>query len=91
MKLGGLGLILVAVAGAVFGMYAIAANLNMTAPVDTYGSTVSQATNLTQQNVSAVAQVAPTAGVFIALIVAVILLVVMVLYFGNAFKRAGRL
>lgn len=83
MRIGGLMLVLLCVAAAVVGMYAIAANLNMTAPVDSAGNTVSQATNLTQQNVSAVAQIAPTAGVFLALMVAILVLAMIVVYFAR--------
>lgn len=84
MRIGGLMLLMVMVAGAVFGMYAIAANVNTSAPVDSSGNTVSNATNMTQQNVTAIAKVAPTAGVFIALILVVIVLAVVVVYFAAA-------
>ena len=90
MRLGGIMLLLVCCAAGVVGMYAIAATLNTSAPVDTYGNTVSNATNLTQQNVSAIAQVAPTAGAFVALIVVVIVLAIVVIYFASVFRRAGR-
>jgi len=84
MRLGGLMLLMVMVAGAVVGFYAIAANISMAAPVDSSGNTVSNATNMTMANVSAIAKVAPTAGVFIALILAVIVLAVIVVYFAAA-------
>jgi hypothetical protein len=84
MRLGGLMLLMVMVAGAVVGMYAIAANVSMKAPVDAYGQTVSNATNMTQANVSAIATVAPTAGVFVAMLIAVLVLAVVVVYFAAA-------
>lgn len=84
MRIGGLMLLIVMVAGAVFGMYAIAANLNMSAPVDSSGNTVSNATNMTAQNVTDIAKVAPTAGVFVALLVAVVVLAAVVVYFAAA-------
>ena len=84
MRIGGLMLLMVMVAGAVVGMYAIAANVSMAAPVDVYGQTVTYATNLTLQNVTAIARVAPTAGIFVALIIAVIVLAVIVVYFAAA-------
>lgn len=77
-------LLMVMVAGAVVGMYAIAANVNMQPPVDSAGNTVSNATNVTQQTVATVSQVAPTAGIFVALIIAVIVLAVVVIYFASA-------
>ena len=77
-------LLMVMVAGAVVGMYAIAANVSTTAPVDSSGITVSNATNMTQQNVTAIAKVVPTAGVFVALIVAVLVLAAIVVYFAAA-------
>ena len=84
MRIGGLMLLMVMVAGAVVGMYAIASTLNMSPPVDSSGATVSNATNMTQQNVTAIAKVVPTAGVFIALILAVIVLASVVVYFAAA-------
>jgi hypothetical protein len=83
MRIGGLMLLMVMVAGAVVGMYAIAANVSTTAPVDSSGVTVSNATNLTQQNVTAIAKVVPTAGVFVALIVAVLVLAVIIIFFAS--------
>lgn len=84
MRIGGLMLLMVMVAGAVVGMYAIAANVSMAAPVDSAGNTVSNATNTTMATVATVSQVAPTAGVFIALIVAVLVLAAIVVYFAAA-------
>jgi hypothetical protein len=81
MRIGGLMLLMVMVAGAVVGMYAIAANLNTSPPVDSAGNTVSNATNMTQQNVTAIARVAPSAGAVIALILAVLVLASIVVYF----------
>ena len=43
MRIGGLMLLMVMVAGAVVGMYAIAANLNTSPPIDSAGNTVMQA------------------------------------------------
>ena len=77
-------LLMVMVAGAVFGMYAIASTVNTSAPVDSAGNTVSNATNMTQQNVTAIAQVAPRAGVFVALLIAVVVLAAIVVYFAAA-------
>ena len=90
MRIGGLMLLIVMVAGAVFGMYAIANFVNMQPPVDSAGNTVSNATNTTQTTVATVSQIAPTAGVFIVLILAVIVLAVIVVYFASAGGRRGR-
>lgn len=90
MRIGGLMLLIVCLAAGVVGMYAIAGNLNTSAPVDSAGNTVSNATNLTQQNVTAIAKVAPTAGAVIALIVVAIVLAIVVLYFASVFRRAKR-
>lgn len=81
MRIGGLMLLLILVAGAVVGMYAIAANVSTVAPVDSSGNTVSNATNMTQQNVTAIAQVAPTAGVYLGLMVAILVLAMIVVFF----------
>lgn len=77
-------LLILVVAGAVVGMYAIAANVSMNAPVDGYGTITPESDNLTRSNVSAVAQVVPTTAVFLALIVAAIVLAVVVIYMASA-------
>ena len=90
MRIGGLMLLLVAVATAVVGMYAIAANVSMTAPIDSAGNTVSNATNTTMTTVATVSQIAPTSGAVIALIVVAIVLAIVVIYFAGVFRRARR-
>ena len=40
--------------------------------------------NVTQQTVATVSQIAPTAGIFVALIIAVIVLAAVVVYFASA-------
>lgn len=89
MNFGGLVLIILVVAMAVVGMYAIAANTSMTAPVDAYGHTTTNADNLTRSNVSATAQVAPTATVFLALIASAFVIFSVIIYFVAA--RHGRI
>lgn len=80
MNIGGLGLLFLVVAGAVAGMYAIAAIVSMLPPVDGWGNTVINSTNLTQANVSATAQVVPTTAVFLTLIIAGVILASIFLF-----------
>lgn len=90
MKIGGLMLLMVMVAGAVFGMYAMMTMINLSPIVDSKGEVVNQSINLTQQNVTAIVKVAPTAGIFIVLIVAVIVLAAVVVYFAAAMGGQGK-
>ena len=68
MNIGGAVLIILVVAVAVVGMYAIAANTSMTPSADAYGRMPTVQDNLTRSNVSAAAEIAPTSTVFLALI-----------------------
>jgi beta-lactamase regulating signal transducer with metallopeptidase domain len=91
MRIGGLVLLMVMVSGAVFGMYAMMTMLNLAPITDSEGKVVNQSINLTQQNVTAIAKVAPRAGIFVALIIAVIVLAAVVVYFAAATRgRRGR-
>lgn len=80
MNIGGVFMLIVVIAAAVIGMYAIFAKISMDAPVDTNGITTDVAENLTRETVTTVAPVIPTTGVFIALIAAGILLAIAGLY-----------
>lgn len=84
-------LLLMAVAGAVFGMSFALATMTTSPPVDSMGNTPSVAANLTQQNVTAVANIAPTTGVFVAFMAVAVLLAIVIVYFANVYRRAGRL
>lgn len=92
MNIGGLIIILVMIVGALGGMYVMAANMNMNAPVDSYGNTVSANDNATRMSVNSTAVIGYTAGTYIALIVGVLIMISAFIFLVGATKgiNSGR-
>ena len=89
MNIGGLMLILLIVGGAIGGMFIMASKMNMNAPVDSYGNTVSAQDNSSRMVVNGTANVGATAGSFIALIVGVLIMIGIIIFFVGTLKNGG--
>ena len=89
MNIGGLAVLFLICAAGVLSLVLIVGNANMSAPVDSYGSTVSAKDNSTRTAVSAAApSIIPLAG-GIVLIVAVLIMGSIMLYFVAAYGQAN--
>lgn len=77
-------MLLLVVAGAAFGILALGAMMPSGAPVDSMGQTVSNTTNATQQIVISLSDgVIASLAVMASVIVAVLILIVVILYFAT--------
>ncbi len=74
-------MLIVVVVAAIVGIVYAASTLNMNAPVDSSGNTVSAHDNETRENVTALTPIGITAAGFIAIIAGVIVLFSIIIYF----------
>lgn len=86
MNIGGLIIILVMITAAIGGMFIMASKMNMNAPVDSYGNTVSESDNATRMAANSTAVVGYTAGTYIALIVGALIMISAFIFLVGAYK-----
>jgi len=86
MNLGGLAVLFLVVVGASFGLYLIAAQANMDAPVDTFGGTTSIEDNTTREEVTKLTPAILPIGVFLAVVVSLMILFGIIIYLAAAHK-----